>query len=139
MGALVKADIVVFENPEITATNTPTPSVTVDATFTNEPTRTSSNLLLSAVAGPNISRNGQPIQFMINLGGNASIQLNLYSLMGEEVFSETIEGNAGMNEITWLLKNKAQASVASGLYVYVVQVNNGYETTVKTGKVLVFH
>jgi hypothetical protein len=76
---------------------------------------------------------------MINLGYNASIQLNLYTLMGEEVYSDTTEGNTGMNTITWLLRNKAQSAVASGLYIYSIQVNNGYEITTKTGKVLVFH
>jgi len=76
---------------------------------------------------------------MINLGYTASIQLNLYTIMGEEVYSDTIEGNAGMNTITWLLKNKAQSSVATGLYIYVIEVNNGYQINTKTGKVLVFH
>jgi len=59
--------------------------------------------------------------------------------MGQEVYTETIEGTAGLNTITWLLKNKAQSAVASGLYVYVIQVNDGHEITTKTGKVLVFH
>ncbi len=144
---VVRADVSIFGSSEITATNTPTTSATVNATTattpttpnTLTPTPTSSNLLISAVAGPNISRNGEPIKFMINLGHNASIQLNLYTLMGEEVYSDTIEGNAGLNTITWLLKNKAQSAVATGLYIYAIQVNNGYETTTKTGKVLVFH
>jgi hypothetical protein len=76
---------------------------------------------------------------MINLGGNASIQLNLYSLLGAEIFSDTIYGNAGMNNITWLLRNNAQANVASGIYIFKIQVNNGYTTVAKTGKVLVLH
>ena len=116
-----------------TATNTPTPVNTVTAT------PTASALLQLAVAAPNISRNGQPIQFMINLGANASVQLNLYTIIGEEVYSDSIEGNAGMNTITWLLKNKAQSSVATGLYIYTIEVNNGYQVTTKTGKLLVFH
>jgi hypothetical protein len=144
---VVRADVSIFGSSEIIATNTPTTSTTVNATIvttptapnTLTPTPTSSNLLISAVAGPNISRNGEPVKFMINLGYNASIQLNLYTLMGEEVYSDTIEGNAGLNTITWLLKNKAQSAVATGLYIYAVQVNSGYEITTKTGKVLVFH
>jgi hypothetical protein len=76
---------------------------------------------------------------MINLGYNASIQLNLYTVMGEEVYSDALQGNAGLNAISWFLKNKAQTSVASGLYIYAIQVNNGYEIATKTGKVLVFH
>jgi hypothetical protein len=76
---------------------------------------------------------------MINLGYSASIQLNLYTIMGEEVYSDTIQGNAGLNTINWLMKNKAQTSVASGLYIYAIEVNNGYEKSTTTGKVLVFH
>jgi hypothetical protein len=134
-GAVVKNGL--FEPIEITPTITPTPNSTVGVTST--PTPTPSSLLQLAVAAPNISRDGQPIQFMINLGYTASIQLNLYTIMGEEVYSDTIEGNAGMNTITWLLKNKAQSSVATGLYIYVIEVNNGYQINTKTGKVLVFH
>ena len=128
-----------------TPTRTPTPVVTSTATITPTETvtitstSTSSTLLLSAVAAPNISKNGEPINFMINLGYSASIQLNLYTIMGEEVYSDTIQGNAGLNTINWLMKNKAQTSVASGLYIYAIEVNNGYEKSTTTGKVLVFH
>jgi hypothetical protein len=146
---LVKSQIVFTEgnptatNTAVSKTPTPTPSstpsLTPTATWTITSTPTASDLLLSAVAGPNISRAGEPIKFMIDLGGNAAVQLNLYSLMGEEVFSDSIEGNAGSNTITWLLRNKAQAQVSSGLYIYVIQVKNGYETVTKTGKVMIFH
>jgi hypothetical protein len=122
-----------------TPTFTPTSTITPVETSTVTSTPTSSILLQSAVAAPNISRNGQPINFMINLGFSSSIQLNLYTILGEEVHSDTIQGNAGLNNITWQLKNKAQSSVATGLYIYTIQVNTGYETSTTTGKVLVFH
>ena len=76
---------------------------------------------------------------MINLGSSASIQLSLYSLMGQQVYSETIQGNAGLNTITWLLRNKGLEPVVSGLYVYVIKVSNGLEQTTKMGKVIVLH
>jgi hypothetical protein len=121
--------------PTLTPTTTITPTVT--ATITSTPTP--SSLLQLAVAAPNVSKNGEPINFMINLGSNASVQLNLYSLMGEEVYSDTIEGNAGSNTITWQLKNKTQSAVASGIYIFTIQVNSGYEKVIKTGKILVLH
>jgi hypothetical protein len=129
------------ETQTITPTSVSGGQETVTPTASNTPTitPTSSGLLQSAVAAPNISKDGEPIKFMINLGGNATVQLNLYSLMGEEVYSDTIYGNAGLNTITWLLRNKTQAPVASGLYIFTIQVNNGSETVTKTGKVLVFH
>jgi hypothetical protein len=55
------------------------------------------------------------------------------------VNQESVQGNAGMNTLLWLLKNKGQAPVASGLYVFTIQVNDGYETATKIGKVAVFH
>jgi hypothetical protein len=132
-----------------TVTNTPTPTRTF--TMTNTPTKTptavptetytptSSGLLQLAVAGPNVSKNGAPIKFMINLGSNAAVQLKLFNLTGKAVFSETIQGNAGLNTITWQLKNNGQIPVASGLYVYTIQVNNGSQTVTTRGKVAVLH
>jgi hypothetical protein len=95
--------------------------------------------LESAVAGPNVSRNDQPIKFMITLGSSATVQLSLYNLMGQQIFTETIEGNVGLNTMTWLVRNKAQEPVSSGIYIYMIKVNNGAETMTKVGKVLVFH
>jgi len=127
-------------NPEtITPTMTPTATITPIETATVTSTPTSSIMLQSAVAAPNISRNGQPIDFMVNLGYSASIQLNLYTILGEKVYSETIQGNAGINNINWFVKNNAQSSVASGVYIYIIQVNNGNETSTMTGKVLILH
>ena len=124
-----------------TSSNTPayTSTPTLTATSTISATPTASALLISALAEPNISRNSQPIDFVIDLGGNASIQLSLYTLLGEEVFSETILGNPGVNTIVWNLKNQSLATVASGIYIYVIEVNNGSETANKTGKVMVIH
>jgi len=126
-----------------TATITPTPISTSTPTFTPTvtvtTTPTSSGLFQSAVAAPNISRNGQPVKFMVNLGSNATIQLSLFSLTGEEVFSDMIQGNPGLNTITWFTRNKAQVPVARGLYVFTIQVSNGSETITKRGKLVVFH
>jgi hypothetical protein len=91
------------------------------------------------LAEPNISLNGQPIEFVVNLGGSATIQLSLFTLLGEEFFSETIPGNSGVNAIIWNLKNQNQAQVASGLYIYRIEVNDGSESADKTGKVMVIH
>ena len=124
-----------------TNTSTKTAILTPSATPTSTPTctPTSSSLLQSVAAGTNFSKNGEPIKFMITLGGSARVQLNLYSLTGEQVFSETIQGNAGLNTILWLLRNNAQMPVASGIYVYAILVDNGDELITRTGKVLVLH
>jgi len=140
-GNVVSGSSLVIGGDRNTATPTLTPTATITPTVTTTitSTPTASGLLQLAVAAPNVSKNGEPINFMINLGGNASVQLNLYSLMGEEVYSDTIQGNSGSNTITWLLRNKAQANVASGIYIFSIQVNNGSEIVTKTGKVLVLH
>jgi hypothetical protein len=144
--AVVKMNAEVYEGkgtPTVTPTNTASVTEpktdTPSATPTVSNTSTVSSLLQSVVAGPNVSRNGEPIKFMVSLGSSATIQLNLYSLTGEEVYSETVQGNVGMNILLWLLRNKGQVPVSSGLYVFTLQVNDGYEIVTKIGKVVVFH
>lgn len=137
---LASAFIAMASKPQTT-----TPTATVTATLTSTPTitltstPTVSGLLGSVVAAPNISRNWEPIQFQVELGSAATIQLNFYNVLGEKVFSKTVEGSAGLNTFDWVLRNTGNAPVASGLYVYTLQVYNGTGTARKIGKVVVLH
>ncbi len=117
--------------PSSTPTASSTPTVTA--------TPTVAGLLQTAAAWPNISRNGEPIDFMVQLGSPATVKLSLYDLMGQQVYSKTIEGQTGMNTIPWSIRNTVGARVASGLYVFAIQVNDGSESRIKTGKVAIFH
>lgn len=110
-------------------TPTPTPS----------PAFAPSGLVQSVVAAPNLSRNGSPIQFRVSLGHSASIQISLFSLTGELVNQLNATGSAGLNTLTWALDNRSHSSVASGLYVYLLRVDDGVESKVQTGKVVILH
>jgi len=91
------------------------------------------------VAAPNTSRNGTPIQFRVELTQPGLIELSLFAVTGEKVYGTKAQGQTGENVIPWDLKNQAGSSVASGLYVYLIQAPDGIGSTQTTGKVLVVH
>jgi hypothetical protein len=71
----------------------------------------------SVVAVPNISRNGEPIDFRAVLGNSSQVHLALYKLVGELVYQTTLSGTAGENDLLWQVENQAHTPVASGLYM----------------------
>jgi hypothetical protein len=122
-----------------TKTMTLTPTLTVTATKTVSATPTADTLVKSIIAAPNVSRNGLPIQFHINLYQPAQITISLFTVLGEEVYQTTKQGTSGDNQIVWRLRNKAENTVGTGLYICVVQVNNGIGVSAQTSKVVVLH
>jgi hypothetical protein len=109
---------------ESRGTATPTISTTPTGSF-------------SAMAEPNISRNGEPVKFVVNLVKPSLVKLALLTLTGEQVYGASFQGNTGTNSFVWTLQNQAKETVASGLYVYVLQADDGLSVTNKTGKVVV--
>ena len=104
--------------------------------FIHQPTATPTAVPpLQVAAMPNISRDGQPIQFRVNLSQAAPLRLDLYSLTGEKVAQLTAEGNPGVTTLTWDLTNPSGSSVASGLYIYVLRTGD----SIQSGKVVVIH
>jgi hypothetical protein len=123
-----------------TSTPTPSPSPQITPTFTPSPTATAiPEDEVSIIAAPNISKDGVPIQFLVELGQPAEIHLTLYTLLGEKVYEAEAPGSIGMNRLVWKLTNSAEANVASGLYVYAIRVSNRAVNYTKTGKVIVLH
>ena len=94
---------------------------------------------LSVVAVPNVSRDGEPIHFQVNLVNPANLNLELFTVSGEMIFKETLQGEPGLNKLKWGLENKMGSQVASGLYIYVIQVDDGMSAVTKIGKVVVLH
>jgi hypothetical protein len=93
----------------------------------------------SVIAAPNLSRGGQPIEFRIQLPQASSLNLTLYSLLGEKVYQNTWAGKTGSNSLLWPLKNTSGSSVVSGLYIYVLEVDGTAGKIWKTGKVVILH
>ncbi len=114
------------------STTTPTPSQT--PTITPTPF---TGLLASAVVAPNVSRNGGPVKLLVNLGRNAQVHLTLYSLAGEEIYQTMVEGQVGLNSLLWNIQNSNNQAVASGLYVYLLQVDDGQTSESRTGNIAV--
>jgi hypothetical protein len=87
------------------------------------------------VAAPNLSMDGAPIQFRVNLENPSAIQLSIYNILGERVYSTEVPGNAGLNQVEWDLQNLSGSPVAAGLYIYQARAGNG----TYGGKVVVIH
>ncbi len=102
------------------------------------PTPTVGNGLLSSCgAVPNISRDGQPIQFQVGLNQAARIHLMILTISGEKVLETQSAGDQGMNDLGWDLRNGLGQEVASGLYLYYIQVDDGTEPQTKLGKLVI--
>ena len=109
-------------------------------TLTIPPTPASERILPSSVvAAPNISRDEEPIEFKVQLAQPSALKLTLYDLLGEKVYQVSAEGNAGLNTIEWGLVNSMGNQVASGLYIYVLEVDGASGKTNRMGRVVVLH
>ena len=128
------------------STSTPSPTSTPTSTITSTPTSTPSPTETAipandfvVVPAPNISRSGEPIQFEVTLGTSAQIKLVLYSLLGEQVYQTTVQGEVGVNNLLWQVRNQSNNPVASGIYIFTIQAIDGEGVQNKVGKVLVLH
>ena len=91
------------------------------------------------VAAPNISRDEEPIKFLVNLTKPAQVALSLFTLSGEKVYNAGAQGSAGLNTLVWELENNGNQPVASGLYIYVLSIGDGSPIIRRTGKVVLIH
>jgi hypothetical protein len=91
------------------------------------------------VPAPNLSRNGEPIRFRVTLDQPSKISLTLFSLAGERIYSADTQGPAGLNTLIWGLTNLQSQTVASGLYLYQVTIDDGLRKFDRIGKVVVLH
>ncbi len=154
-GTLVATAVI---NATRTALPTSTPSGAASAvasiipTHTPRPTSTPGGALMATAvivpraafqlsAAPNLSRNGQPIQFLATLEKPALLRLTLLNLYGETVYQASAQGTAGPNRIPWALLNLSGSPVASGLYLGQVDLlgANGALAGRQTVKVMVLH
>jgi hypothetical protein len=114
----------------------PTPTMTLTPILTPTPTP---ECPLTVAAEPNLSKDGQPIRFLVNLRQASKIDLILFNIAGEKVYEEVVSGGSGQNNLNWDLKNQSGSQVASGLYIYVVASCDGSAAAIQRGKVLILH
>jgi len=108
--------------------------INMTSTFTPTATPPFSTL---AQAAPNVSRNGEPVKFRVNLQQPAQIHLALFTLLGELVYETNFDGKTGLNASTWGLQNNSGSHVASGLYIYIIQARNAAGSLSQSGKVVI--
>ncbi len=129
----VMSDAMRMSEEGITPTPTPSPSLTV------VPVPDTSGAGLDVTAVPNISRNGVPVKLQVELGKSVQLRLAIYTVMGELVYQASVAGNPGLNTLEWPLENQMGSLVASGLYIYTLQANDGTGFKTRTGKIIVIH
>lgn len=124
-----------------TSTATPTPTLTAVLEETSTPTSSFTPPPAGPTPGysvaPNLSRGGQPIIFTVDLTAPSIITLDLYDLSGELVYTVSVQGQVGVNPITWNLENSNGESVASGLYLFYIHIAQGFPLKNPYGKVVV--
>lgn len=96
-------------------------------------------VIKSAVAGPNVSRNFQPVRFYIQLNQPGEVMVDIFTPLGQRVTGTTFYGNTGMNDWLWDVQNATKHMVSSGLYIYTIRVTVNGATEMKTGKVVILH
>jgi hypothetical protein len=94
-------------------------------------------LLPSVVAAPNLTNGQQPIKFLTYLTGQAKVSLAVFTVSGEQVYGTQTEGSAGLNTLVWNAQNNGGQAVASGLYLYLLDADNGVGHEIKTGKIVI--
>ena len=124
---------------EIETTVASTSTMTATSVPTVSPTPDTGSLVQSAVAAPNVSNGQQPIRFFLNLNKPAKLVLSILTLTGERVYSTQAQGNQGLNTLLWNVQNNAGSAVASGLYLYYLQVDDGIGPEVRHGKIVIIH
>ncbi|MFH1783674.1 MAG: FlgD immunoglobulin-like domain containing protein [bacterium] len=105
------------------------------ATFTLNVTTTSEQTTFqeTVYVYPNPAKSGQAT-FAYTLSRASNVKLEVYSLMGELVYSSSKDDVSGDRTWVWNCKNDGGGDVATGLYLYKLTVKEGsntYETTKK--------
>jgi hypothetical protein len=73
----------------------------------------------------------------VRLSQTAKVDLEVFTVTGEGIYSIQVEGTSGMNTLTREVQNNARQGVASGLYLYVLRVDDGTTQETKVGKIAV--
>jgi hypothetical protein len=79
--------------------------------------------------------------FQTNQADKADVTVRIYTasgaLLAERTLSASKERTANSQSVTWDLRNAAGADVASGIYVWRLEIDDGISTASKIGRLLV--
>ncbi|HRY30479.1 MAG TPA: T9SS type A sorting domain-containing protein [Elusimicrobiota bacterium] len=79
--------------------------------------------LQDSYVSPNPLKGASSANFGITLNSAATVRLRIFNLLGEEVYDRTESFAAGPQIIAWNLRNDSGQRVASGVYIYRLEVD----------------
>jgi O-glycosyl hydrolase len=122
--------------PTATSSNTPTSTLTRTSTPTVTPTYTPTitTQIIISEPFPNPS-SGLPITFNIQVPGQSTVTLDVFTLAFRKIFSETTQ-TYGLQTLLWNLKDTSGTLVSNGVYYVRIHVAGGQSAT-KILKVLI--
>ncbi len=107
-----------------TATVTSTSSVSDTPTMTPTKTEIPASFYFKLITNsPNPANNYTYIIY--ELGIEADVKVNIYTISGEKVTTLDQQGSQGRNSIRWNCKNFVNKDVASGVYIYRIEAVSG--------------
>ena len=115
-----------------TLTNTFTPTGTPNITPTYTPTITSQIIISAPFPNPS---NGTPITFNIQVSGESTVTLDVFTLTFRKIYSETIQADGPLT-LQWDLKDVSGVQVANGVYFVRIHVS-GSQSATKILKVII--
>jgi len=80
-----------------------------------------------------VSNNNNNVKF--NATKNAKVNLKIFDLSGVKVIELSADNSA--QNIEWNLKNAKGKAVASGVYLWTIEISDGNSSIRKTGKLAV--
>ena len=87
-------------------------------------------------AYPNPASGQVRIQFQLTKA--ADVELGIYNVVGELVYSAQLEAVTGQNsQLQWNCQNRLQQDVAPGIYVFDLKATSSGRTVRRSGKIAV--
>jgi hypothetical protein len=113
-----------------TSTFTRTSSPTITATYT--PTITSQIVISAPFPNPS---NGLPITFNIQVPGESTVTLDVFTLAFRKIYSQTTHADGPLT-LQWDLRDISGVQVANGVYFVRIHIT-GSQSTTKIIKILI--
>ena len=77
----------------------------------------------------------QNITFRFRLSSPASAKIIVTDLFGQKVWSQSVSGGSGFNDVVWNGRNDEGAVIASGVYYALLEVDGSFESRKRFGVV----
>lgn len=108
----------------------------MSATSGSPGTQTPEDFKATVKAYPNPVRRA-PLSVDFTLGASATVDFDVFNILGERLFHKTVTYAAGSQTYTWNLVNDFTARVGNGVYLFRITANDGRQTLKVTKKVMV--